>query len=142
MVSVPAWIPRRCRSYTHYPQGPRHTTRRDHGGPRNNTRGPWWTKAIQLLEYQTDVRRCRFDTLGKFTPAHRAGAPTARGRWVSPTFRSPQAEVHPSVGGTWYCPRPVGGCQAVPTDKYNPLVLLLHVIFYSLIIECIMRLST
>ena len=39
---------------------------------------------IQLLEYQTDVRRCRFDTLGKSTPAHRAGAPTARGRWVSP----------------------------------------------------------
>ena len=33
---------------------------------------------IQLLEYQTDVRRCRFDTLGKLTPAHRAGAPTAR----------------------------------------------------------------
>ena len=41
-----------------------------------------WT--IQLLEYQTDMRRCRFDTLGKSTPAHRAGAPTARGRWVSP----------------------------------------------------------
>ena len=39
---------------------------------------------IQLLEYRTDVRRYRFDTLGKSTPAHRAGAPTARGRWVSP----------------------------------------------------------
>ena len=41
-------------------------------------------KPIQLLEFQTDVQRCRFDTLGKSTPAHRAGAPTARGRWVSP----------------------------------------------------------
>ena len=30
------------------------------------------------------MQRCRFDTLGKSTPAHRAGAPTARGRWVSP----------------------------------------------------------
>ena len=28
--------------------------------------------------------RCRFDTLGKSNPAHRAGAPTARGRWVAP----------------------------------------------------------
>ena len=43
-------------------------------------------KPIQLLEFQTDVQRCRFDTLGKLglgfdtlgklTPAHRAGAPT------------------------------------------------------------------
>ena len=41
-----------------------------------------WT--IQLLEYQTDMRRCRFDTLGKLTPAHRAGAPIACGRWVCP----------------------------------------------------------
>ena len=41
-------------------------------------------EAIQLLEYQTDVRRCRFDTLGKSTPAHRAGAPTAREQWVAP----------------------------------------------------------
>ena len=39
---------------------------------------------IQLLEYQTDMRRCRFDTLGKSPPAPRAGAPTARGWWVSP----------------------------------------------------------
>ena len=36
---------------------------------------------IQLQEYQTDMGRCRFDTLGKSNPAHRAGAPTARGRW-------------------------------------------------------------
>ena len=41
-------------------------------------------KSFQSLEYQTDVRRCRFDTLGKLTSAHRAGAPDARGRWVSP----------------------------------------------------------
>ena len=27
----------------------------------------------QLLEYQTDMRRCRFDTLGKQTSAHLAG---------------------------------------------------------------------
>ena len=39
---------------------------------------------IQLLEYQTDIRRCSFNTLGKLTPAHHAGAPTARGRWVCP----------------------------------------------------------
>ena len=39
---------------------------------------------IQTLEYQTDMRRCRFDTLGKSPPAPRAGAPTARGWWVSP----------------------------------------------------------
>ena len=32
---------------------------------------------IQLLEYQRDVWRCRFDTLEKLTPAHCAGAPTA-----------------------------------------------------------------
>ena len=30
----------------------------------------------QLLEYQTDMRRCRFDTLGKQTSAHLAGGPT------------------------------------------------------------------
>ena len=30
------------------------------------------------------MRRCRFDTLGKSPPAPRAGAPTARGWWVSP----------------------------------------------------------
>ena len=40
--------------------------------------------AIQILEYQTDMQRCRFDTLGKSPPAHRAGAPTARGQWVCP----------------------------------------------------------
>ena len=45
-----------------------------------------WNQGIappfQLLEYKTDVRRCRFDTLGKLTSAHRTGAPTARERWV------------------------------------------------------------
>ena len=40
--------------------------------------------SIQLQEYQTDGGRCRFDPLGKSTPARRAGAPTAHGRWVSP----------------------------------------------------------
>ena len=44
------------------------------GNPANHLVVPF-----QILEYQTDVRRCRFDTLGKSTPAHRAGAPTARG---------------------------------------------------------------
>ena len=43
-----------------------------------------WSRAIQLQEYQTDMGRCRFDTPGKLTPAHRAGAPPARGRWVAP----------------------------------------------------------
>ena len=37
---------------------------------------------FQLLEYQTDMRRCRFDTLGKLTSAHRARAPTACEQWV------------------------------------------------------------
>ena len=30
------------------------------------------------------VRKYRFDTLGKSTPAYRAGAPTAHEQWVSP----------------------------------------------------------
>ena len=33
-------------------------------------------EAYQLLEYQTDLRRCRFDTLGKQTSAPLAGGPT------------------------------------------------------------------
>ena len=41
-----------------------------------------WT--IQLLEYQTDMQRHRFDTLGKLTPAHRAGAPIAQGQLKVP----------------------------------------------------------
>ena len=60
--------------------------------------GALWLQPIQSLEYQTDMRRCRLDTLGKSTPANRAGAPTACGRWVSPIFGSPQQEVHPSSG--------------------------------------------
>ena len=32
-------------------------------------------KIYQLLEYQTDMRRCRFDTLGKQTSAPLAGGP-------------------------------------------------------------------
>ena len=35
--------------------------------------------AFQLL---TDVRRCRFDTLGKFTPAHRAGGAPSVLTWA------------------------------------------------------------
>ena len=57
----------------------------------------------------TDVRRCRFDTLGKSTPAHHAGAPTAHGRGACPRavgesdiIRSPQQQVHPPLGGTLY----------------------------------------
>ena len=37
---------------------------------------------FQLPEYQTDVQRCRFDTLGKSTPAHRGGAPIDSEQWV------------------------------------------------------------
>ena len=40
--------------------------------------------AYQLLEYQTDMRRCRFDTLGKQTSAHLAGGPTPYKGWVPP----------------------------------------------------------
>ena len=55
---------------------------------------------FQLLEYKTDVSRSNFDTLGKSTPAHRAGALyTAPARrvdmlqwrsdyWARPTRRS------------------------------------------------------
>ena len=41
-------------------------------------------KIYQLLEYQTDMRRCRFDTLGKQTSAHLAGGPTPYKGWVPP----------------------------------------------------------
>ena len=34
-----------------------------------------WPTPIQILEYQTDMRRCRFDTLGKQTSAPLAGGP-------------------------------------------------------------------
>ena len=33
-------------------------------------------KAYNLLEYQRDIRRCRFDTREKMDHAHRAGGPT------------------------------------------------------------------
>ena len=50
-----------------------------------STNGRWQgSVSFQLQEYQTDMGRCRFDTLGKSNPALRAGAPTARGRWVAP----------------------------------------------------------
>ena len=41
-----------------------------------------YSRPFQLLEFQTNVRRCRFDSLGKSTPAHCEGAPTAREGWV------------------------------------------------------------
>ena len=37
------------------------------------------TGSILLLKYQTNLRIFRFDTLGKLTPAHHAGAPWAVG---------------------------------------------------------------
>ena len=43
-------------------------------------------KPYQLLEYQTDMRRCRFDTLGKQTSAHLAGGPTPYKGWVPPAW--------------------------------------------------------
>ena len=43
-----------------------------------------WLEPYQLLEYQTDMRRCRFDTLGKQTSAHLAGGPTPYKGWVPP----------------------------------------------------------
>ena len=64
-------------------------------------------KPFQLQEYQTDVGRCRFDTLGKSNPAHRAGAPTAHGRWEAPprwVSASAIAAGPPTRGGHFYCP--------------------------------------
>ena len=64
----------------------------------------------QLLEYQTDMRRCRFDTLGKQTSAHRAGGPTPYKGWVPPArWVSADAAsaggiaAHPRGGWTWRC---------------------------------------
>ena len=54
---------------------------------------------IQLLEYQTDVWRCWFDTLGKLTPAHRAGAPTTRERWVCSRTVGESDCLHSTVAG-------------------------------------------
>ena len=56
-----------------------------------------WT--IQLLEYQTDMRRCRFDTLGKLTTAHSAGAPTVHGQWVAPAWWVSQPTAHARWAG-------------------------------------------
>ena len=58
---------------------------------------------FQLQEYQTNMGRCRFDTLGKLTPAHSAGP----GLWVCPAqwvsaFLT--AAGPPTVRGTFYCP--------------------------------------
>ena len=74
--------------------------------------GALWLQPIQLLEYQTDMRRCRFDTLGKLNSAHRAGAPTAREQWVAPAqwvsliVRSPLWQVHPLCRSTSNCSLP------------------------------------
>ena len=38
----------------------------------------------QSLEYQTDMRRCRFDPLGKQPSAHLAGGPPPYTGWVPP----------------------------------------------------------
>ena len=64
---------------------------------------------FQLQEYQTDMWRCRFDTLGKLIPTHSAGAHTARGlcvapgRWVGAELTAagpPTAQGYPwAVGG-------------------------------------------
>ena len=61
-----------------------------------------YPQPIQLQEYQTDVERCRFDTLGKSNPAHHAGAHTAHGRWEAP----PRWE---SASATAACPPTRGG---------------------------------
>ena len=74
---------------------------------------------IQILEYQTDMRRCRFDTLGKSTPAHRAGAPTACEQWVSPIVPSPLKQVHPPCRSTSNCSRTVG-------ESDSPLAIPMH----------------
>ena len=70
----------------------------------------------QLLEYQTDMRRCRFDTLGKQTSAHLAGGPTPYtgwvppARWVSAGAASPSP---PTARAGWQPARAVGGPAAV-----------------------------
>ena len=58
-------------------------------GQTNGRDQPKVVQAIQSLEYQTDMHRCRFDTLGKFTPVQRAGASNVQGL--------------PPLGGTFYC---------------------------------------
>ena len=93
-----------------------------------------WNQGIappfQLLEYKTDVRRCRFDTLGKLTSAHRTGAPTARERWVCSrtvgesdcslaTVAGPVDLVHPSCGSSFKCSRTVCGPVKVLSGLYD-----------------------
>ena len=53
----------------------------------------------------------RFIPVGKLTPAHRAGPPTVRGRWVCPAWwvsASATAACPPTRWGTFYCPWAVG----------------------------------
>ena len=80
----------------------------------------------QLLEYQTDMRRCRFDTLGKQTSAPLAGGPppymgrVPPARGVSADAASPgpppaRAGCHPArtVGGP-------GDAAAALTHRTHP----------------------
>ena len=39
-------------------------------------------RPFQLQEYQTDMRRCRFDTPGKLIPAHRAQRRVSHSPWT------------------------------------------------------------
>ena len=51
---------------------------------------------ITLLEYQTNMRRCRFDALGKSTPAHRTHRDhRAHEQWV--LLRGGQGSISPQV---------------------------------------------
>ena len=84
-------------------------------------------KPYQLLEYQTDMRRCRFDTLGKQTFAHRAGGPTPYtglvppARWVSAAAASPGP---PTVRAGWQPARAVGGpLSGLKSIRRSPLEL-------------------
>ena len=45
------------------------------------------------------MRRFRFDTLGKLTTAHCAGAPTVHGQWVCPRTVGASASLNATGGG-------------------------------------------
>ena len=71
----------------------------------------WWGQPYQLLEYQTDMRRCKFDTLGKQTSAHLAGGPTPYTGWVPP------ASIHRAGG---MAARPRGGGPGDAASALTP----------------------
>ena len=54
---------------------------------------------IQLLEYETDVQRCRFDTLGKLTPAYCSGARVVGGPAAASDSPTAQGEPKLPIGG-------------------------------------------